>query len=48
MGIFLEINSYSLDAPETETVVIIEQLAAGNFSETELVKWLSDTSVFNA
>lgn len=45
MGIFLELNYYSLNASESEVVVIIEQLAAGNVSEQQLTKWLSDVSI---
>jgi death-on-curing protein len=44
MGIFLEINNHSLAAPEPEAVIIIEQLAAGNLSESELTQWLRDSS----
>jgi len=47
-GIFLEINDSSLDAPEPEAVVIIEQLAAGNLSELELSEWFSDSSISDA
>jgi death-on-curing protein len=44
-AVFLEINGFSLDAPEPESVIIIEQLAAGELSEIDLAKWLSDSSV---
>jgi death on curing protein len=43
-AIFLEINGFTLDAPEPEAVVAIEQLAAGDLSEIELAKWLGDSS----
>ena len=44
-AIFLELNGYSLDAPEPETVLIIEQLAAGELSENNLSIWLEDKSI---
>ncbi len=47
-AIFLEMNGFSLDAPEPETVVVIERLAAGDLSELALAKWLSDSSVHSA
>jgi death on curing protein len=47
-SIFLEINGFSLDAPEPQAVVIIEQLAAGNLAEIELAQWLSDCSTRSA
>ena len=37
--IFLELNGYSLSAPESEIVIIFEQLAAGSLSEKELATW---------
>ena len=43
-AIFLEINGYSLTAPEANTVVIIEQLAAGNITEDELSNWFKEWS----
>ena len=47
-AIFLEINGYSLAAPEANTVVIIEQLAAGNLMEDELANWLKEFSILTA
>jgi death on curing protein len=47
-AIFLEINEFSLNAPEPEAVIIIEQLAAGEISEGALATWLGDSSVPNA
>lgn len=44
-AVFLELNGYSLDAPEAEAVVIYQQLAAGDTSEEELSVWLRDSSV---
>ena len=43
-AVFLEINGFSLDAPEPETVIVIEQLAASQLSESDLAKWLGDSS----
>lgn len=47
-AVFLELNGYSLDAPEPETVVIFEQLAAGKTTEADLAKWFSESSISNA
>ena len=47
-AIFLEINGYSLDAPEPDAVVIIEELAAGNLTEDDLSNWLQEWSKSNA
>ena len=46
--IFLEINGISLNAPEPETVIIFEQLAAGNISEADLSNWFEKNSVPSA
>ena len=43
-AIFLDINGYSLVAPEANTVVIIEQLAAGDVTEDELANWFKEWS----
>ena len=42
--IFLELNNYSLDAPEAEAVIIFEKLAAGSLSENSLTFWFQDSS----
>ncbi len=47
-AVFLELNGFSLDAPEPETVLMYQQLAAGNITELELANWISDSSVANA
>jgi death-on-curing protein len=47
-AIFLEMNGFSLDAPETETIAVIEKLAAGDLSEPALAQWLCDSSVHRA
>ena len=39
-AVFLEINSYSLEAPEAETALLFEQLAAGEISEEALAGWI--------
>ncbi|WP_295446223.1 type II toxin-antitoxin system death-on-curing family toxin [uncultured Thiodictyon sp.] len=44
-SIFLEINGFSLDASEPQSVIIVEQLAAGDLSEIDLARWLRDSSV---
>lgn len=43
-AMFLELNGCSLDAPEPNTVVIIEKLAAGNLSEDDLSTWFGECS----
>lgn len=43
-AIFLEINGYSLNAPEPNTVVIIEELAAGKLTEDDFSGWLEEFS----
>lgn len=47
-AIFLEMNGFSLDAPEPETIAVIEKLAAGDLSEPALAQWLCDSSVHRA
>ncbi len=46
-AVFLELNGYSLDAPEAEAVVVFEQLAAGDLSEEDLANWFKDSSISN-
>ncbi|MES9992732.1 MAG: type II toxin-antitoxin system death-on-curing family toxin [Candidatus Thiodiazotropha sp.] len=46
-AMFLELNGYTLDAPEPNTVVIIEGLAAGNISEEDLSSWFGEFSISN-
>ncbi len=43
-AIFLELNEYSLNAPEAEAVIIFETLAAGNLSENSLATCFQDSS----
>ncbi|MEW8229612.1 MAG: type II toxin-antitoxin system death-on-curing family toxin [Candidatus Thiodiazotropha endolucinida] len=47
-ALFLELNGYSLTAPEPNAVVIIEELAAGNLSEDDLSSWFGECSIYNA
>jgi len=47
-AMFLEMNGYSLDAPEPNAVVIIEELAAGNLAECDLANWFKEWSISNA
>lgn len=47
-AIFLDINGFTLDAPEPEAVIVFEQLASGDVKEDALAKWLQAFSVPNA
>ncbi len=40
MLVFLGLNDYDLEAPETEVVAVMLKLAAGDLSEAALAKWL--------
>ena len=40
MDVFLQMNGYELTAQETEAVIVIEALAAGDMSEDDLVHWI--------
>ncbi|MCC7279950.1 MAG: type II toxin-antitoxin system death-on-curing family toxin [Chromatiaceae bacterium] len=44
-ALFLELNGFSLEAPEPDAVIVIELLAAGNLTEAALAQWLCDSSV---
>ncbi len=44
-AVFLELNGYSLDATETEAVIMYEQLASGSIAEEFLADWLRDSSI---
>ena len=44
-AVFLELNGYSLNVPEPEAVLIYEQLASGNITETTLSGWFKDSSI---
>lgn len=43
-GIFLELNGYSLNAPEPEAVIFMEKMAAGQLEEQVLADWLEASS----
>ena len=43
-AIFLEINGYPLNAPEPETVLIFNQLAAGELPKKELAAWFGENT----
>lgn len=43
-AVFLEINGWMLEAPEAETVVVIESLAGGDVTEAEFSRWLQKWS----
>lgn len=45
-AIFLELNGFSFDAPESESVIVTKRLAAGDLSESGFAKWLGDSSTF--
>ncbi len=47
-AIFLEINGCSLNAPEPDAAVTIEQLASGNLTEADLANWFIEWSVSKA
>jgi len=44
MYVFLKVNSWNLDAPEPEVVLVMRSLAAGELSEDELAQWLKQYS----
>lgn len=45
-AVFLELNGYSLDAPEPEAVLVYQRLASGSLTEEELGLWIKKSSVF--
>ena len=42
MFVFLKINGKTLQAPETEVVIIMENLANGTIDESELSEWIEE------
>ncbi|MEE4376128.1 MAG: type II toxin-antitoxin system death-on-curing family toxin [Candidatus Competibacteraceae bacterium] len=46
-AVFLELNSFSLNATEAEAVLMYQQLAAGTINEQELANWMRDSSIPN-
>ena len=47
-AIFLELNGFTLNAPEAEAVIVYQQLSAGGLEEAALADWLRDSSIANA
>lgn len=47
MGVFLGLNGLAVEAPETEVVSIMLDLAAGPLTEEELADWLRSRIVAN-
>lgn len=45
MAIFLELNGYSFDAPETEVVTVILRLATNLESQESISNWLQAKSI---
>jgi death-on-curing protein len=45
MGIFLELNGYSLDVPETNVVVMMERLAMDQENQDSIAEWLRENSL---
>lgn len=45
MAVFLELNGYSLDAPEMEVVLMMERLATDEESQDSIAKWLQRNSI---
>jgi hypothetical protein len=45
---YLELNAYTLNAPEAEAVIMYKRLAAGELEEDGLAEWLRDSSISNA
>mgnify|MGYP006289634715 CR=1 FL=1 len=44
-AVFLELNGYSLDAPEPEAVIMYQRLASGSLTEEELGHWMEQSSL---
>jgi death on curing protein len=40
MAVFLDLNGWTLDAPESEVVTVMLGVAAGQVSEEDLAAWL--------
>jgi death-on-curing protein len=40
MGVFLGLNGLEIDAPETEVVAVMLNLAAGDLTEEHLADWV--------
>ena len=44
-ALFLEINNYSLNAKEAETVITFELLASGELTEKQLSLWFQNSTI---
>ncbi len=44
MAVFMELNGYSLDAPELEVVVMMERLATDLETQESIAVWVQDRS----
>ena len=44
IDVFLQLNGYELMAQETEAVIVIEGLAAGDMSEDDLALWIESNA----
>ena len=42
IDVFLQLNGYELTAPEVEAAAVIRDLAAGEFEEAALARWVED------
>lgn len=47
-AVFLDLNGFTLDAPEAEAVIVYQQLASGELEEKALAEWIRDSSIINA
>lgn len=47
-GLFLELNGLTLTASEPDAVLVIEKLAAGKMSESELAGWIRENHEIHA
>lgn len=47
MATFLELNGYSLEAPEVEVVLTMERLATGEENQDSIALWLQEKSTQN-
>jgi len=45
-AIFLEINEFHFNVPESEVVVIFENLASNNITENEVADWFKASSAY--
>ena len=46
--LFLDINGFTFQAPETEAVITFERMASGLINEPELAKWFKSHSILKA